>query len=589
MKEYNIKRIVTFTAILLLLFTTFSSTLLVAQASIIDESQPVSLTIHTYAVPDDGTYSYDQTGNDSYSGAELSAPPTTYDPLKGVTFAAYLIPDTAAGEHLLALEHTTAVPDSATYTPVGTVTTDADGVATFEDLQNGGDLDQGRYLIVETGSPEHVTHKSVNFVVDLPYTSADNTSFDYDVHVYPKNYTALGKVELTKTVEGGPLNAGLFAKFKLQSYNGTDYVDMAAQLNDLQTNADGKIIVDNLLVGNYRFIETQAPTGYAMITDPIEFSITKDASEGVVELTADNKALPTIKKRVSADGINFPEVESVGANDVATWKITPEVPTDIDTYSSYIVTDTVDSRLNIVQDSVVVNSGVNTLAKDTDYELSIVNNVITVTFISDTFTAGQTALNPAQELNITYQTTIDMTQGNILGVEIGSVATLSFNNGTANATVDSYSPSVYTGGIYLDVIDSKTNTPIKGAKFSIYASENDALYETDKIDTLTSGDNGDVLFKGLSYGATGQAYNAGSKKYYIVVDEAPAGYHLYGEVIEVTVNHGSHNDTNTTQIELLEKSALPLTGGQGTVVFYLIGISMIALATIFLIQYKKKI
>ncbi len=591
MKKRNIKRIVAFAAILMLLLTTFSATLLVAQAeqtAVIDETQQVSLTIHKYAVPDDGTDDYGLIGiSAAVTGAELAEQPT-YDGLADVDFSAYLIPDTVAGDALEALVDTTTIPDAASYTPAEIVTTNEDGVAVFEDVENGGHLDQGRYLIVETGTPAHVTAKSVNFIVDLPYTNAAGDEYIYDVHVYPKNYTVLGKVELTKTFEGQTMEADLSATFKLQGHDGADYVDMPSPYDNLTTNSEGKIIVDDLHAGTYRFIEVAAPTGYGINTTPIEFTITQDASEGVVTREADNKKLPTIAKGVSADGIDFSEVVSVNAGEPATWRITPEIPTDIEDYDLFTVEEIVDSRLDIVADSVVVKLGTDTLAENTDYTLLISGNSITVKFIDDIVTIP--ALDPNKELNITYQTTIDMTQDNVLGTDIGGSTSLNYNNRyTGILTAVSDEANVYTGGAYMEVVDSNTNQPLIGAVIKLYATEADAKAGTAPIATLTSGTNGEVLFKGLAYNGPGEAYNTGGRDYYFVVETAPSGYHLPGEVLSVTVNHDSHKDDSTTpQIELLVKSKLPLTGGQGTLMFYLVGISLIALATIIFVQYKKR-
>ena len=45
---------------------------------------------------------------------------------------------------------------------------------------------------------------------------------------------------------------------------------------DLVTNSKGRLVVDDLRPGNYKLIETKAPTYYDVNVEPIEFTIEKD-------------------------------------------------------------------------------------------------------------------------------------------------------------------------------------------------------------------------------------------------------------------------------------------------------------------------
>nr|WP_250544245.1 SpaH/EbpB family LPXTG-anchored major pilin [Canibacter zhuwentaonis] len=59
-------------------------------------------------------------------------------------------------------------------------TTDNNGEATFSDL------DIGAYLVTETNAPAGVVKKAAPFIVTVPHPNGNNT-WNYDVHVYPKN------------------------------------------------------------------------------------------------------------------------------------------------------------------------------------------------------------------------------------------------------------------------------------------------------------------------------------------------------------------------------------------------------------------
>lgn len=110
---------------------------------------------------------------------------------------------------------------------------------------------------------------------ELPYTSNEAK-----VTVLP----SVGSVELTKTdKETGTALQG--ALFELQDLKGN-----VLQQN-LQTDASGKLVINDLAVGEYQFVETQAPFGYQLDKTPIKFTIVKNqqASEKV---TKTNELLP---------------------------------------------------------------------------------------------------------------------------------------------------------------------------------------------------------------------------------------------------------------------------------------------------------
>lgn len=67
-------------------------------------------------------------------------------------------------------------------------------------------LEQGLYLIVETRVPENVTSTCNPFFVSLPMTTIDGAAWNYDVTVYPKNQT--GNPDLEKTVREAKNSTG---------------------------------------------------------------------------------------------------------------------------------------------------------------------------------------------------------------------------------------------------------------------------------------------------------------------------------------------------------------------------------------------
>ncbi|PAK68565.1 prealbumin-like fold domain-containing protein, partial [Staphylococcus haemolyticus] len=56
--------------------------------------------------------------------------------------------------------------------------------------------------------------------------------------------------------------------------------------NDLVTNNQGQILYDNLMPGNYYFIETKAPAGYQLSNRQLSFTIKIGSQTQPITLTA---------------------------------------------------------------------------------------------------------------------------------------------------------------------------------------------------------------------------------------------------------------------------------------------------------------
>ena len=67
-------------------------------------------------------------------------------------------------------------------------------------------LAQGLYLLVETKVPENVTSTTAPFLVSLPMTTVDGSTWNYDLTLYPKNET--GNPTLEKTVRESKADTG---------------------------------------------------------------------------------------------------------------------------------------------------------------------------------------------------------------------------------------------------------------------------------------------------------------------------------------------------------------------------------------------
>lgn len=165
-------------------------------------------------------------------------------------------------------------------------------------------------------------------------------------------------------------------------------------------------------------------------------------------------------------------------------------------------------------------------------------------------------------------------------------------------------PVIPTGGINLMKIDAAEKTPLAGASFEVYrpataAELNDVVddlvqipglaakmikvsfYDNpeltgSKVTSVTSGDDGKVAIYGLPYGT-----------YYLVETEAPDGYTLMADFKELTINATSHMEENTITIENRSSILLPSTGGMGTTIYTISGVTLTCLGLFFYMNKRK--
>ena len=156
----------------------------------------------------------------------------------------------------------------------------------------------------------------------------------------------------------------------------------------------------------------------------------------------------------------------------------------------------------------------------------------------------------------------------------------------------SETPTVYTGGFNLTKL-GENSAALSNATVAIYATENDALNDTNRIAVSDTNANGNIVFTGLSYGSasTTQAQidasglTGGSTTYYVAELKAAEGYNLLASPKAVTVNSTSHLAANTTTFWDTLLSILPHTGGIG---IFLYGVGLVGLGLFMIIKKKKK-
>lgn len=260
---------------------------------------------------------------------------------------------------------TYTIKSSATvtgYTPVN-ATTDKNGLAKF------GGLDIGLYVVIETETPKAVTKPVTPFLVSVPMTkvvTADSkqtaTEWLYDIHVYPKNSTAVGEVTLKKMGAVGdktdksaaPL-AGV--QFKLEHLRDGAEANEEANWEHIKNENDGDyfttenktgvLTVKGLKPGIYRFTEI----GYA--TGSENKFIINDGAKYVFEVTANKDGTVTVSKPLDAE--NNADYEAKNSQ-VTVYNYAPDVDKDVKDRvkgeyqqgADYAVGDTIEYKVKVV-------------------------------------------------------------------------------------------------------------------------------------------------------------------------------------------------------------------------------------------------
>ncbi len=142
------------------------------------------------------------------------------------------------------------------------LTTDSSGTITV------GDLLPGKYKFVEIKAPEGYELDATP--VEFEIVKNQQTA----VEVEKTNTLKPGSVVLTK-VDADSKSPLENAVFTLQDEQGNPLQE------GLKSSVDGKITVNDLKPGKYKFVETQAPEGYELDATPVEFEIVKNQQDTV--------------------------------------------------------------------------------------------------------------------------------------------------------------------------------------------------------------------------------------------------------------------------------------------------------------------
>lgn len=646
-----------------------------------DTTKKGSITIHKFEYnPSSGAPSQQGTG------AEGEGAPSGAKPLGGVTFEIYKVQNeewlkayyggqaAATGQDFSNIDASNYYSTNST---TGAITVNGSKIDTVTTATSGTDigvakkdgLALGLYLVVETSAPDKVTSPAAPFLVSVPMTRiADTTTTNkltdwiYDVHVYPKNSTTYGQVTIEKKgYTGGGTGVALEGvQFKLQKQNGADWTDITANDSNgstynLTTDINGKITIAGLSQGNYRIFEDaysgdSANKGYILDAAYHTFTVQKNGQiqvDGNVSANATIQVAnhrPDMKKEVKK-GDSWAQDAPYGVGDTVPYKITIEVPQNIDKLSTFTVTDTPTGLKDNVG-SIKIKDGTTALTSGTDYTVAAEGtDGFKIDFILTSNTVKACA---GHTVTITYNAVVKDTavvggNGNSNNAKLTYTNKINSDNtpGTTTNTIED-SAVMYSFGIKVVKTAEDGNTPLLGVVFDLYREAKTG--ETSIVDAetvkkagldstkswilvksgLTTNASG-IIDTSDSTNATNYTHGLANGDYYPVETKTVDGYNLltkpvevkldvtatttwqktnvydasgnlvkHGTVTKTTFTHTSNNgDATKTELAVAKVInrkgfTLPVTGGFGTLLFSGIGVLLVLAGVGVLFSLKKK-
>lgn len=604
-----------------------------------------SITIHKYEY--NGQVKPDSTGEEN----DVNNLPDGATPLEGATFSIYKVMDRAAlrnyydgtdGQTKVTVDTylndtKDAIKSNESYsTAVATATTGEDGIAEFPNLQ------LGLYVVVETGTPDKVTSPVKPFLVSVPMTRVNNPNeWLYDIHVYPKNGTTYGEVEIVKYGRVGSDTVGTLSgvNFTLEKWDETAKEWKSVTVSDkdgkafnLKTDKNGKISVSGLSQGKYRFIEQSIEGNNTYIIDqtPIEFEVTKegkikykDKESAGVSIPVINESPDVEKNVIKGDELKTDTDYSIG--DEVPYQITVTVPENITKLTTFTVSDTpnhlkYNNNAKLTCDGADVDEGV--------YTIVTVGDGFKITF-----TPSQMEKYAGKKIIIKYTATLQSdadqtTTGNWNDVSLVYSNKIGVDGEEGGQKEIHDSTFVYTFKVKVHKIaDDDNNTGLENVEFDLYKEDESGTVTGDAAKALglnpskhwTKVNKAPLKTNKDGYVEQGGLANG---EYYLVETKTASGYNLLKAPVKVTLsiqetttwtetniyddqgNLLKHTVTNKTTtfkdgdkvsdgvhtITVVNRKGfdLPTTGGFGTLLFSGIGVLLVVAGVGVLLSLKKK-
>lgn len=361
------------------------------------------------------------------------------------------------------------------------------------------------------------------------------------------------------------------------------------------TTAAGTAAFTGLPVGLYLVQETSAPAGVTpsapfLITVPLTDPDNSDNWLYNVHVYPKN-AVTTAQKTVS-------DAASIKLGDTVTWTITGDIP-NVTPIDGYKIVDPLDSKLDYVGTTVTLSDGTALVAGDYTVTHDAGTNAVTVQFTAVGLTklAAHTTASVVVKIDTAVNTIGEIANQALI---YPNAASFDIEPGEPGGPTETNVPETKWGEFTIEKTDG-TKSALQGAQFQVFTSAAHAAAQTNPVSlsgqtTFEVDANGLLTLSGLRYSdfannQTVAAGDAGFIQYYLVETKAPSGFELLANPIEFTVTAtttAAGVDLSVVNVPSNAGFTLPVTGGTGTGLLYLVGFALIAGGAVFLIVSRRR-
>ena len=361
--------------------------------------------------------------------------------------------------------------------------------------------------------------------------------------------------------------------------------------------AGGTATFANLAMGEYFIRPTSSTSVYQLMLRKLEPTV-ENGTYVIDDVTFDVKK-EEVKITKTADKTSVTKKEKV------TYTVTVDIPTygTGATDKTFSVSDLLTDGLTIDADSIKVQIDgtdvaaaaytLDTTATDTyTFKLSVDTQKYTDNW--STYGGKQLVITYTATLNADDTTEVNTPETNTATFDYSYYPYVTDSHKQITKTVD-----VTTFAIKIDKYDKdNTSKKLSGAKFDLYRTVTQADVDAG-ITTVTiphTEIQGILLESGLTDAngsATFAKYEANGSKYdyYLVETKAPSGYNILDNAVKVNFTDANVSTTAgvyTVEVPNSSGFKLPITGGEGIVLFSVIGIVFMGGAVFLFIMTRKK-
>lgn len=407
---------------------------------------------------------------------------------------------------------------------------------------------------------------------------------------------------------------------------GTVTPTLKADAKKMTTGQDGIAKFDGLSIGLYKVVESKVPQGFSSDVRPFYVTIpqivkgskkknpyyhydvtvkpkNKDVSSSITK-TAD-----TTKTVVTGDTISYEIVAGVNK----TKESNGNVDLTKKDLQGYTIFDDAPNRTftNLTDGVKKVTVGTTDLVKDTDYTIDgseftpDTNNASTRLKVKFTDTGLEkiaTAVNADPNVKVKVQLTFTINSSydkNEIVNKFGFIPGYNPGKGeTPSSPVTPPTPKPGDGNdpnpktvfrnFQIKKVSAKAGAdPLSGAKFKLFANEDDAKKCAQDPNTAVNCQAASTFGEKTTgdQGVTEQVKAIVGQKFYAVETEAPEGYARSNQPTEVNIPENNADDPYVVTIENVPTSdsgnwfTLPKTGATGVIIFALAGLALVAAGT----------